>query len=145
MTNNTITHLGIVESIQGSHLRVRIVQTSACAACSAKGHCSSADSQEKLIDITDPAASLRQVGEKVLVVGELSMGMLAVLLAFVFPFFLLVISLFVLMAWLENELVAPLLSLTLLVPYYFVLWLYRARLKKRFSFSVRPVQTAGDR
>lgn len=91
-----------MESIQGSHLRVRIVQTSACAACSAKGHCSSADSQEKLIDITDPAASLRQVGEKVLVVGELSMGMLAVLLAFVFSFFLLVISLFVLMAWLEN-------------------------------------------
>ena len=37
MTNNTIKHLGIVENIQGSHLSVRIVQTSACAACSAKG------------------------------------------------------------------------------------------------------------
>ena len=33
MTNNTIKHLGIVEKIQGSHLSVRIVQTSACAAC----------------------------------------------------------------------------------------------------------------
>ena len=47
MTNNTIKHLGIVENIQGSHLSVRIVQTSACAACSAKGHCSSADSRTK--------------------------------------------------------------------------------------------------
>ena len=51
MTNNTIKHLGIVENIQGSHLSVRIVQTSACAACSAKGHCSSADSKDKVIDI----------------------------------------------------------------------------------------------
>lgn len=96
MTNNTIKHLGIVENIQGSHLSVRIVQTSACAACSAKGHCSSADSKDKIIDIIDTAASSYQVGEKVMVVGETSMGMMAVVLAFVLPFVLLIFSLFLL-------------------------------------------------
>jgi len=111
MTNNTIKHLGIVENIQGSHLSVRIVQTSACAACSAKGHCSSADSKDKIIDIIDTAASSYQVGEKVMVVGETSMGMMAVVLAFVLPFVLLIFSLFLLMAWIENELYAALLSL----------------------------------
>ena len=75
MTNNTIKHLGIVENIQGSHLSVRIVQTSACAACSVKGHCSSADSKDKIIDIIDTAAASYQVGENVMVVGETSMGM----------------------------------------------------------------------
>ena len=120
MTNNTIKHLGIVENIQGSHLSVRIVQTSACAACSAKGHCSSADSKDKIIDIIDTAASSYQVGEKVMVVGETSMGMMAVLLAFVFPFVLLIFSLFLLMALVENELYAALLSLAVLIPYYFV-------------------------
>ena len=74
MTNNTIKHLGIVENIQGSHLSVRIVQTSACAACSAKGHCSSADSKDKIIDITDAAADSYQTGERVMVIGETSMG-----------------------------------------------------------------------
>ena len=64
MTNNTIKHLGIVENIQGSHLSVRIVQTSACAACSVKGHCSSADSKDKIIDIIDTAAASYQVGGK---------------------------------------------------------------------------------
>ena len=123
MTNNTIKHLGIVENIQGSHLSVRIVQTSACAACSAKGHCSSADSKDKIIDIIDTAASSYQVGEKVMVVGETSMGMMAVVLAFVLPFVLLIFSLFLLMAWIENELYAALLSLAVLIPYYFVLWL----------------------
>ena len=68
MTNNTIKHLGIVENIQGSHLSVRIVQTSACAACSVKGHCSSADSKDKIIDIIDTAAASYQVGENVMVV-----------------------------------------------------------------------------
>ena len=116
MTNNTIKHLGIVENIQGSHLSVRIVQTSACAACSAKGHCSSADSKDKIIDIIDTAASSYQVGEKVMVVGETSMGMMAVLLAFVLPFVLLIFSLFLLMALIENELYAALLSLAVLIP-----------------------------
>ena len=135
MTNNTIKHLGIVENIQGSHLSVRIVQTSACAACSAKGHCSSADSKDKIIDIIDTAASSYQVGEKVMVVGETSMGMMAVLLAFV----LLIFSLFLLMALIENELYVALLSLAVLIPYYFVLWLNKTRLKQQFSFTIKPI------
>ena len=142
MTNNTIKHLGIVENIQGSHLSVRIVQTSACAACAAcgaKGHCSSADSKDKIIDIIDTAASSYQVGEKVMVVGETSMGMMAVLLAFVLPFVLLIFSLFLLMALMGNELYAALLSLAVLIPYYFVLWLNKTRLKQQFSFTIKPI------
>lgn len=139
MTNNTIKHLGIVESIQGSHLSVRIVQTSACAACSAKGHCSSADSKDKIIDIIDTAASSYQVGERVMVVGEMSMGMMAVVLAFIIPFVLLIFSLFLFMALIGNELYAALFSLTILIPYYFILWLNKTRLKQKFSFTIKPI------
>ena len=139
MTNNTIKHLGIVENIQGSHLSVRIVQTSACAACSAKGHCSSADSKDKIIDITDVTAASYQIGERVMVIGETSMGMMAVVLAFVLPFVLLILSLFLLMAWIENELYAALLSLAVLVPYYYILWLNKTRLKQKFSFTIKPI------
>ena len=139
MTNNTIKHLGIVESIQGSHLSVRIVQTSACAACSAKGHCSSADSKDKIIDIMDTAAASYQVGERVMVVGETSMGMMAVTLAFIIPFVLLIFSLFLFMSLIGNELYAALLSLAILVPYYFILWLNKTRLKQKFSFTIKPI------
>lgn len=139
MTNNTIKHLGIVENIQGSHLSVRIVQTSACASCSVKGHCSSADSKDKIIDIIDTAAASYKVGEQVMIIGETSMGMMAVVLAFIIPFVLLIFSLFLLMALLENELYAALLSLAVLVPYYFILWLNRTRLKQQFSFTIKPI------
>ena len=136
---DTIRHQGIVENINGTHLQVRIVQTSACASCSIKGHCSSADTKEKLIDITDSQASCYQVGDRVWVVGELSMGWMAVMLAFVLPFLILVISLFMFMAFWGDELGASLCSLGLLVPYYFVIWLNKARLGKRFSFAIQPM------
>jgi len=139
MTNNTIKHLGIVENIQGSHLSVKIVQTSACAACSVKGHCSSADSKDKIIDIIDTAAASYQVGENVMVVGETSMGMQAVALAFIIPFVLLIFTLFLFMALIENELYAALLSLAVLVPYYYILWLNKTRLKQKFSFTIKPI------
>ena len=137
---NTIKHQGIVENINGSHLSVRIIQTSACAACSVKGHCSSADSKEKVIDVTDPSAQTFRVGEQVMVIGETSMGMMAVTLAFVFPFILLILSLFIFMAVIGDELYASLLSLAVLVPYYCLMWLNKTRLKQTFSFTIKPIK-----
>ncbi len=137
---NTIKHQGIVENIRDSHLQVRIVQTSACATCSIKGHCTSADTKEKLIDVTDWNASDYQIGDRVWVVGELSIGYMAVLLAFVIPFLILVLSLFLFMYVWNNELSASLASLSLLVPYYGVLWFNKARIGKKFSFTILPMK-----
>lgn len=137
---DTIKHQGIVENIDGSRLRVRIVQTSACAACSVRGHCSSADAKEKLIDVTDPVfASSYKRGDHVWVVGQLSMGWMAVLLAFIFPFLLVVVSLFLFMSIWGNELQSALCALLLLIPYYYILWLNRARIGKKFSFIIQPM------
>ena len=136
---NTIKHQGIVENINGSHLQVRIIQTSACASCSIKGHCSSADTKEKLIDVTDDNVSSYQPGDRVWVIGELSMGVMAVLLAFILPFFVLIFSLFIFMAIWNDELGSALCSLALLIPYYYILWLNKSRMGKKFSFSVRPM------
>ena len=134
-----IKHQGIVENINSSHIKVRIAQTSACAACSAKGHCASADTKEKIIDVTTGDASSYQVGDRVIVFGELSMGMMAVLWAFIVPFCILVISLFVFMAIWSDELLSALCSLALLIPYYYILWLNKTRMGKIFSFSIRPI------
>lgn len=136
---NTIRHQGVVENINGSHLQVRIIQTSACVSCSVKGHCSSADTKEKLIDVTDVNAASYKVGDHVWLVGELSMGVMAVLLAFVFPFLVLILSLFFFMAIYSDELISSLASLALLIPYYFILWLNKSRLGKRFSFSIQSM------
>jgi sigma-E factor negative regulatory protein RseC len=133
-----IEHEGIVENIRDSHLYVKVVQASACASCSVKAHCSSADTKEKLIEVTTNEASSYRVGEQVTVYGELSMGRMAVLLAFIVPFFILIIALFLFMSLWHNDAAASLCALALLIPYYIILWLEKGRMKKRFSFSVKP-------
>ena len=65
-----IKHRGIVENINGFHIRVRIVQTSACSACSVKGHCNASESKEKLVDVFDTKASSYRVGEEIMLYGK---------------------------------------------------------------------------
>ncbi|WP_321335086.1 SoxR reducing system RseC family protein [uncultured Bacteroides sp.] len=138
---NTIKHQGIVENITGSLAFVRIIQTTACTACSAKGYCSSSESKEKIIEVLIPTNLFLKVGDAVLITGETSMGMMAVLWAFVLPFLLLIISLFSMMSLTDgNELLSSSLSLAILVPYYFILWINKERMKKNFSFTIKPIK-----
>lgn len=134
---NVITYQGIVESIDRSLISVRIIQASACASCSVNGRCSLAGSKEKIVEI-DASYSTYEIGDRVTVAGQTSMGMQAVLLAFVVPFLILFFSLFVCMHVSGgDELLSGLISLGLLIPYYFVVWLNRAGLKKSFSFTIQ--------
>lgn len=134
---NVIKHRGIVENINGSHIKVRIMQTSACSACSVKGYCGSADSKEKIIDIYD-IYNLYESGEEVTIYGTTSMGLQAVLIAFVFPFFLLLIALFAVMELSGNdELLSASISLLSLIPYYIILYFLRNKIKKNFSFTIK--------
>lgn len=134
----TIKHQGIIETIEGTHIQVRILQTSACASCSIKGHCTSADVDEKLIDIYTPDADTYRVGESVWVMGALAMGMKAVLLAFVLPLIILVAALFVTMNILEDELLAIAYSIVCLSLYYILLRiLFKSVWKGKFTFYLQ--------
>ena len=137
--SDLIRHRGIVENIDGSCVQIRIVQTSACAGCNARIHCTSADSKEKLVEVCVRDSSSYHVGDSVCVVGEWSMGLKAVSLAFVFPFLILLATLSILVSMECGELVSALVSLTLLIPYYYILWLNRRRICRIFSFSVEPL------
>lgn len=137
---NTVKHLGIVESINGSYLKVRIVQTSACSSCSVKGHCSAAESKEKLIDVYNKDGLDCQVGSQVTISGATSLGMKAVMWAFVFPFVVLLISLFISMSVTGgDEAVSSVVSLCMLIPYYLILFLCRERFRRTFVFVLESI------
>lgn len=131
-----IKHRGIVEKVEGSHVVVRIVQTSACSACSAKGLCNASESKEKQIDVYEVNASYR-IGEEVVLCGTTSMGMRAVFLAFGIPMLLLLVALFVTM-WVTDgdALVSSLVALFAVVPYYLVIYFMKDKLNKTFSFTI---------
>ena len=139
--NNNIKHLGIVESIDGSHVRVKILQSSACSSCSVKGHCNISETKEKIIDIHDKeSADCCSVGQEVMVCGTTSMGMKAVVLAFVLPFIVLLAALFVTMKVTDgDEAASALVSLCTLIPYYIIIYLLRNRISRTFSFTLETI------
>ena len=135
-----IKHRGIVEKVDGSHIVVRIVQTSACSACSAKGLCNASESKEKQIDVYEANPSY-QIGEEVMVCGTTSMGMRAVLLAFGVPLLILVMALGVSMKLTgEDALLSSGIALVSVVPYYIGIYFCKDKLNRTFSFMIEKKQ-----
>ena len=133
-----IKHRGIVENIEGSHVRVRIVQTSACSACSVKGHCNASESKEKIIEVPDNSGKFH-INEEVQLCGQSSLGLQAVLLAFVFPLIIVFAAIVTGTSMQWEETTSGLTGLLLLVPYYCILYFLRDKLKKRFIFTLKKL------
>ena len=138
--SDSIQHLGTVESIDGMHVCVRIVQTSACATCAAHKLCNSSESKEKIVDIYTKESINYTVGQTVNVYGTTSMGMRAVLWAFGVPFVVLVVVLYlsILMTG-GNEPMSALIALGSLAAYYLILYMCRNRMAKKFTFTLKPI------
>ena len=135
-----IKHRGVVEKVEGAHVTVRIIQTSACAACSAKGLCNASESKEKQIDVYETNPSY-QIGEEVVLCGTTSMGMRAVLLAFGVPLIILVLALGVSMKLTsEDALLSSGIALVSVVPYYIAIYFCKDKLNRTFSFTIEKKQ-----
>ena len=137
--SEVIQHQGIIDSVDGVRVRVRIVQAGACAACSVRGGCMAADNKEKMIDIpvntVADAASLVQ-GEDVQVVIAQSMGWKAVLLAYILPFVLLMAVLVVLDRYDIEEAWAGVAAVCAVGLYYIFLSFFKRKLQTQFTFTV---------
>ena len=132
-----IRHQGVIESIAGSHLRVRIVQTTACAACKIQAHCNASESKEKVIDVYDKTAAQRcQTGQTVTVTTEGTMAARALLLGFGLPLIIMMAVFFTASAMGLNEGMSALLMLASLLPYYIIIWCLRQRIAKRIRFRI---------
>ena len=132
---NTIQHKGFIDSITDQGVRVKFISESACSACHAKGVCSAADMKDKEIVVANADKSLR-VGDNVNILMSASQGSKAVLIGYVYPFFLFLFSLLLFNASGTRELPAGLLSLSMLIPYYLGVYFFRNRINRNFNFSI---------
>lgn len=139
-----IKHDGIIIALNedGTAL-VRIVQTSACAACKAKAMCASAESTEK--EMTAVLLGERQdfaVGDSVEVMVQQKMGWKAVVLAYLLPFFVMLAVVAVgsgignRIAGIGEEVIGT-VALCAMAVYYIVLGLFKDKLQREFSFTAR--------
>jgi sigma-E factor negative regulatory protein RseC len=136
--NQAIEHEGLIKNINGNNVLVRIVSQSACAACHAKGGCSTAEMQEKENEVTD-FSGIFKVGETVNLIMKQSQGYTALLIAYIYPFLLVFTSLLITTSSGLGDLKAGLLSLAVLLPYYLIIYALKNKIRKRFIFSIRKI------
>ena len=134
-----IKHDGIIIALNedGTAL-VRIVQTSACAACKAKAMCASAESAEKEMTVMLLGDGQWAVGNEVEVMVQQKMGWKAVVLAYLLPFFVMLAVMFIGNAiWAVREEILGTVALCAMAVYYLVLGMFKDKLQKEFSFTAR--------
>ncbi len=134
--DDLVKHDGVISEITSDLIRVSIVAQSACASCHAKGFCGAADQQEKVIDVKKQAYNDQKVGDFVTVTMKRKLGNKAVLYGYFLPFVILLITLIGSLSVVDDEGMAGLIALGVLVPYYFVLYTLRDKLKASFEFQL---------
>ena len=145
-----IKHDGIIIALNedGTAL-VRIVQTSACAACKAKAMCASAESVEKEMTVVllgengkvkteNNSIQSYHVGDEVEVMVQQKMGWKAVVLAYLLPFFIMLAVMLIGNAiWAVREEILGTAALCAMALYYIVLGMFKDKLQKEFSFTAK--------
>ncbi len=132
---HNIRHEGIIESIDDGHIKVRILQTSACASCKIATHCPTSEAKEKIIDVTASNAHW-QVGQSVVVCTKGHMAGKALLIGFGIPLIIMLLTLVVMTAAGYSEGTTALVMLGVLIPYYFIVWMMRKHIANAISFQL---------
>lgn len=142
MTQNhpVIEHPAIVVKINESDYDVMIMAQSACASCHAKGACSAADMEQKIVKVPKLQKDTFQTGEKVTVFMKQQAGCWAVFFGYILPFLIMVSTLIILISCKLSEGLAGLAALFILIPYYLVLYLNKKKLDSRFEFALKEKQ-----
>ena len=132
-----VSHKGRVVRMTPQVTTVAIEQHSACAQCHAAGLCGLSDVVEKAVEVpTDPYAGYG-VGDEVEVLLKASMGMKAVWLAYFLPLVVLLAVILGLICLGVGEVAAGLSGIAAVGVYYFLLWLFRDRLRNEYIFTIK--------
>jgi sigma-E factor negative regulatory protein RseC len=102
----------------------------------AKGSCSVAEMEEKIVEVEHYQGSPLKPGHPVTLAMKRSSGNRAILFGYFIPFLVVLTVLIAGSFFTSHEGLLGLLALGSLVPYYLVLYLKRDKLKKGFAISI---------
>ena len=132
-----IKHCGEVVRTADNKVWVRMTVSSACSGCHARAVCGVEENKDKIVEVTTSDASAYAVGESVEVaLARRSMGTMSVVLAYVVPFFVLVVVLVALSAVGVSEGAAALSAIAGVGLYYVVLWRMNRRIENTIKFII---------
>lgn len=132
-----ITHKGKIIAIDPEITTIEIISESACSACHAKGLCSLGDSKVKEVQVRTSAWHPHQIGDEVELVLRKALGYKAVFIAYGLPLVVLFAALLILNAVGVSELAAGLGAIGAVILCYFVIFLFRNKLSKEYTFYLK--------
>jgi len=142
--SENICRSGIVKKITEDSVEVQVLVESACSGCHAKSACPAGEMQEKVIYAMPPEWPVA-VGDRVEIRLVPSLGYLAVSIAYLLPVVLLLATLFTLSSIGFGDGWSALVALAVAVAYFGGVWLFRARLQRKFKMTIsRPAMENRD-
>jgi sigma-E factor negative regulatory protein RseC len=134
-SHETIQHDGIVKKVDNNSVVVSISSNSACSGCHAEGICGISGKEEKIVDVKGRYNV--SPGDTVTVLMEQSTGYKAVVLSYLIPLVIVIAGLIALNSLSASELAAGLVSISLLLPYFLILYLFRKKINRSFTFTLK--------
>jgi positive regulator of sigma E activity len=133
--HGAIQHDGTVKGVDGNSVLVSITASSACSGCHAEGLCGLSGKEEKIVRV-EGKYNVSQ-GDTVTILMEPLTGYKAVALSYLGPLIVIITSLIIFNSLSFNELTAGLISISLLVPYFLILYLFRKSINESFNFTLK--------
>lgn len=140
MSVSHICHQGVIKEIKDQTLYVEVERLAACASCHAKTVCLSFSKKDEIIPVTTNEPEAFEVGERVQIQLKKSLGAKAVVIAYLFPFLVLALGLFVTYYFTRNELFSIGISFVATALYFIFIKKLDNKLKKQFSFFASKVE-----
>ena len=136
MMNRSVEHRGIVDSIHGDVVMVKVEKQTACAACHAKGICGE-KGEERIIEVHTPRAGEYSHGDRVVVaLKRRAMGMMSIVWAYLLPLVVLLVVLFTMHNLGFGDGPAAMSSMIAIVLYYVALYVFRKYIDRKIKFTI---------
>ncbi len=131
-----IRHEGRVLDVEGRKIRVAYHHQGGCGSCKARGKCGMVESEKREVVVEAPQGEVFEVGDSVMLNVTMSMGRVAVILAYVIPLVLLVVLMFLGGVLGFAEWGVALMGLVGVALYYCVLYLLRDKIEKKINLTI---------
>jgi sigma-E factor negative regulatory protein RseC len=134
-----VYHKGTVISVLGTEVCVKIEHTEACGGCANKNSCRMGKPDEQIITVKTRDARNYCKGEKVNISMKTSLGLKAVLYAYILPLVFLLAAFVIAHHFIASEPVQIILALFPVIVYYIILYKIRHKMEKTFQFYISKI------
>jgi len=131
----TIQHDGKVTKVESNSVLVSIKSGAACSGCKAEGLCGLSGKEERIVDVKGRYNV--SPGDMVTILMEQKTGYKAVVLSYLVPLVIFISGLVILNLLSFKELISGLVSISLLFPYFLILYLFRNKINRNLIFTLK--------